>query len=1291
MQKIDSYIAIIRRLKKVISIIIVLNISSFLIFGGENNNNLTLQQTNVASPTQIVVNPYANINISTTPKYKANLHSHTTNSDGFIYGNSIVYNYHRKDYKILAITDHNVITWPWTKFDSIDSRWKNQNPKALEMLAIKGNELSANHHWNSLINVVDGDGANIIESFNTMRAINGIGFINHPGRYWKINTDYKPEQQYSLEYYMNFYNLYPELLALEVYNANDSYPNDRILWDELLTQMMPQRPVWGISNDDIHYQQDYYKNYSFFFMDDFTIENFKESFTKGEFFFHWEPNGDGDPKTPIINNIIIDTENNTITIDASNYNSIEWISGVEETLANRVSKQVGAGAEFYYGSFMQPYVRVVLTNEHGTTNTQPFGFAPSFIAFINKIDGDTKFCEQIKTATFSIDQDPLATSYHWTIPLDAEIIEGENSHQITINIENLSDTNEISVYKSNPEGNSNTASLWFEILITEQTNINETICAGESFMFENETYTQAGTYTVWGTGVNECPAKTVINIDVFVVDDSITSDGVTISANNNEAQYQWVNCDDDNSFIDGATSKDFTPDISGNYAVIVYQNNCEAISQCIKITKPRPSQIEVIDGDTKFCEQIKTATFSIDQDPLATSYHWTIPLDTEIIEGENSHQITINIENLSDTNEISVYKSNPEGNSNTASLWFEILITEQTNINETICAGESFMFENETYTQAGTYTVWGTGVNECPAKTVINIDVFVVDDSITSDGVAISANNNEAQYQWVNCDDDNSFIDGATSKDFTPDISGNYAVILYQNNCEAISQCIKITKPRPSQIEDIDGDTKFCEQIKTATFSIDQDPLATSYHWTIPLDAEIIEGENSHQITINIENLSDTNEISVYKSNPEGNSNTASLWFEILITEQTNINETICAGESFMFENETYTQAGTYTVWGTGVNECPAKTVINIDVFVVDDSITSDGVTISANNNEAQYQWVNCDDDNSFIDGATSKDFTPDISGNYAVIVYQNNCEAISQCIKITKPRPSQIEVIDGDTKFCEQIKTATFSIDQDPLATSYHWTIPLDTEIIEGENSHQITINIENLSDTNEISVYKSNPEGNSNTASLWFENLITEQTNINETICAGESFTFENETYTQAGTYTVWGTGVNECPAKTVINIDVKEIDTEIYQEGFTLLAQETDAIYQWVNCNNNFEEINGANDRTFIAPRAGIYAVIISKGKCSATSDCTPVIMVDITHNEHIANILVYPNPAQNYLTLVSNINTTINMIDAFGRIYLTQQIYIGDNFLNLSHLKPGVYFIQIRDKIIKIAKQ
>lgn len=309
----------------------------------------------LAGETGITVdNPYEGIvwtGEGAWQRHKANFHTHTTQSDGKMKPDVVIDHYHGKGYTILAITDHNKNTWPWTNW--------NRDPETLGILAIPGNELSSGHHRGSLFNTINGNpGRNVKSTLTQVADAGGLSMLYHPGRYSK-----------SIEWYIDIYTSIPTCFGMEVFNQADRYPNDRAIWDAILTQLMPNRPVWGYANDDMHTTSHLFKGYNMVFVEDLTETQVRQALQSGRSYFSYEPGHTGDALAPSIESITVDTAAMTITISASAYNDIEWISS---------GNVVGNGTSFSYSqSHDMPYVRARIIGDYGETHTQPFGINSS--------------------------------------------------------------------------------------------------------------------------------------------------------------------------------------------------------------------------------------------------------------------------------------------------------------------------------------------------------------------------------------------------------------------------------------------------------------------------------------------------------------------------------------------------------------------------------------------------------------------------------------------------------------------------------------------------------------------------------------------------------------------------------------------------------------------------------------------------------------------------------------------------------------------------------------------------
>ncbi|MCC6701720.1 MAG: proprotein convertase P-domain-containing protein [Fluviicola sp.] len=108
-------------------------------------------------------------------------------------------------------------------------------------------------------------------------------------------------------------------------------------------------------------------------------------------------------------------------------------------------------------------------------------------------------------------------------------------------------------------------------------------CGGTS-VATGTTFTTStpGTYYVRGEGgcvtAGTCQSITVTQTTVNV---ATTLNAGVLSASQNGAQYQWLDCGNGNAPIAGQTAQTFTPTVNGNYAVQVTSNGCTDTSSCV--------------------------------------------------------------------------------------------------------------------------------------------------------------------------------------------------------------------------------------------------------------------------------------------------------------------------------------------------------------------------------------------------------------------------------------------------------------------------------------------------------------------------------------------------------------------------------------------------------------------------------------------------------------------------------------------------------------------------------------
>ena len=126
-----------------------------------------------------------------------------------------------------------------------------------------------------------------------------------------------------------------------------------------------------------------------------------------------------------------------------------------------------------------------------------------------------------------------------------------------------------------------------DLTITNSTSGTDQQTACKSFTWiDGNTYTTTNN-TATHTLTNAVGCDSVVTLDLTInsiSDLSTSTSGVTITANNTGASYQWLDCDDGYAVIPGETGQSFTASANGNYAVELTENECLDTSACVSIS-----------------------------------------------------------------------------------------------------------------------------------------------------------------------------------------------------------------------------------------------------------------------------------------------------------------------------------------------------------------------------------------------------------------------------------------------------------------------------------------------------------------------------------------------------------------------------------------------------------------------------------------------------------------------------------------------------------------------------------
>ncbi len=285
--------------------------------------------------------PYANIDWENINQYKADLHSHSTVSDGDQTIRQQIEKHYEHGFDIMALSDHGTVDYGWDKdtqaktirvvlsvkegnrpIDFLNASgvtdaglnytyandYYNQydaNGNALHTMmrvpfANEQNPTSFNNaHVNTWFadygNDVVGGTSDYQTPIRNVDKLGGLSVINHPGEYSGARDEECYEDAYDMDnihyqYVVNkFANLlldYDSCLGIDINSKGDSRTRfDRKLWDILLQKVVPHgRNVYAIATSDAHNPDIVNSGYTWMCMPELTTENLRSCMENGEFF-----------------------------------------------------------------------------------------------------------------------------------------------------------------------------------------------------------------------------------------------------------------------------------------------------------------------------------------------------------------------------------------------------------------------------------------------------------------------------------------------------------------------------------------------------------------------------------------------------------------------------------------------------------------------------------------------------------------------------------------------------------------------------------------------------------------------------------------------------------------------------------------------------------------------------------------------------------------------------------------------------------------------------------------------
>ena len=535
----------------------------------------------------------------------------------------------------------------------------------------------------------------------------------------------------------------------------------------------------------------------------------------------------------------------------------------------------------------------------------------------------------------------------------------------------------------------------FEVVMSiAPTTMNQTLCSTDTLFVNGTAYTASNTTgREIFTNIGPFNCDSVVNVDlnvafatsatdVRVACDSLQwIDGNTYSASNTSATFVMTNA----AGCDSVVSLNLTVNASASFTDVQTACNSYTWTDGNTYTASNNTAFQVLTNSIG-CDSVVTLNLTISNSSVGTdvqtacgSYTW--------IDGN-----TYSSSNNTATHTL----SNAAGCDSVVTL--NLTVNNGTSGTDTRTACNSFTWiDGNTYSASNT-TATHTLTNAVGCDSIVTLNL-TINNSTSSTDVQSACNS----FTWI---DGNTYTSSNTTATHTLSNAAGCDSLVTLNLTITNSTSAVDIQSACGAYTWIDGNTYTssnttathlltnaagCDSLVTLNLTINSSTAATdvqsgcgSYTW---IDGNTYTSSNTtatHTLT-----------------NAAGCDSIVTLNLTINNGTIATDVQTACGSYTWI-DGNTYTSSNN-TAMHTLVNAAGCDSIVTLDLTVntVNTSTSTAGETITASAIGATYQWLDCNNGNAPIAGATSQSYTATVSGDYAVLVTENGCTDTSACVNV--------------------------------------------------------------------------------------------------------------------------------------------------------------------------------------------------------------------------------------------------------------------------------------------------
>jgi len=271
---------------------------------------------------------------------KAQLHCHTTNSDGAFSPEKLLRMYRDAGYSFVCITDHNRVT----RYEELNGR---------DFVAIHGTEDTVSrflpplgpHMGRLFVDAPLRDGSAQRRIDQTV-AGGGIVSLCHPS--WTGNLWTGAWSREAIDHLSGFH-------LVEIWNPHSNSDEDVRRWDTALRHAGPEQPVWGVAVDDCHRQDQFNRGWIMVKVSEVSATGLRNALLHGSFYASTGPSVD------------FGVDGGTVHVKVSSPGRIRFVDA-----GGRTRLEVQGGSGRYQAEGKEGYIRAECVTDGGRAWSQPF-------------------------------------------------------------------------------------------------------------------------------------------------------------------------------------------------------------------------------------------------------------------------------------------------------------------------------------------------------------------------------------------------------------------------------------------------------------------------------------------------------------------------------------------------------------------------------------------------------------------------------------------------------------------------------------------------------------------------------------------------------------------------------------------------------------------------------------------------------------------------------------------------------------------------------------------------------